>query len=268
MALTLTYPQGGALVTGGTGSVGEGVVRQFAAAGIPLLFTYRGNTDRAEALVAELREGGATLAAQPMDMTDVGSIQAAIDRVVAEHGRLHTVACGAGVPVRFNRLSEFSIKEVEDFLWGDALGYYRVFHTAIPALKAGGGGSITTCTTMATRRHIYFDGISPLSKGSVEALVRQTAAEERVHGIRANAVAIGWVSPQTLEQVRGWVPAENPKTTETQQERITVLLNQIIEMVPRPATLQEAGNLFAYLASDQASYVTGQSILLDFGATL
>jgi enoyl-[acyl-carrier-protein] reductase (NADH) len=41
-----------------------------------------------------------------------------------------------------------------------------------------------------------------------------------------------------------------------------------MEMVPRPATLEEAGDLFAYLASDQASYVTGQSILLDYGATL
>lgn|GEM_PF-3134623 len=47
-----------------------------------------------------------------------------------------------------------------------------------------------------------------------------------------------------------------------------MLLNQIMEMVPRPATLEEAGDRFAYLASDQASYVTGQSILLDYGATL
>jgi Enoyl-[acyl-carrier-protein] reductase (NADH) len=43
---------------------------------------------------------------------------------------------------------------------------------------------------------------------------------------------------------------------------------QIMEMVPRPTTLEEAGDLFANLASDQASYVTGQSILLDYGATL
>ncbi|MDB5985139.1 MAG: family NAD(P)-dependent oxidoreductase [Nevskia sp.] len=268
MAISLTYPEGGALVTGGTGNVGEGVVRRLADAGVPLVFTYRGGKDRALALEAGLRDAGHAVTAVQMDMIDGASIQAAVDKVVADHGRLHTVVCGAGVPVVFGRLSEFSIEEVEKFLWGDALGYFRVFHTVIPALKAGGGGSITTCSTMALRRHIVFDGISPLSKGSVEALVRQIAAEEGVHGIRCNAVGIGWVHAFSKEQFRDWIPRENPANAQTQEERMTVLLNQLMEMVPRPATPTEAGNLFSYLASDQASYITGQTILLDGGATL
>ncbi|MDB5971381.1 MAG: family NAD(P)-dependent oxidoreductase [Hydrocarboniphaga sp.] len=268
MTISLTYPKGGALVTGGTGNVGEGVVRRLAAAGVPLVFTYRGGKERALALESELRDAGHAVTAQTMDMTDAASIQAAVEKVISEYGRLHTVACGAGVPVIFNRLSDFTIEEVEKFMWGDALGYYRVFHTAIPALKAGGGGSITTCSTIALRRHIAFDGISPLSKGSVEALVRQIAAEEREHGIRCNAVGIGWVHAFSAEQFRDWIPRENPPDPQTQEERMTVLLNQLMTMVPRPATPTEAGNLFSYLASDQATYITGQTILLDGGATL
>ncbi|WP_028079147.1 SDR family NAD(P)-dependent oxidoreductase [Solimonas soli] len=269
MTITLTYPEGGALVTGGTGNVGEGVVRRLAAAGVPVVFTYRGaSKERAQALQAELRDAGHAVTAQTMDMTDIASIQAVVDQVVSEHGRLHTVACGAGVPVTFNRLADFSIEEVEKFMWGDALGYYRVFHTAIRAMRAGGGGSITTCSTMALRRYVAFDGISPLSKGSVEALVRQIAKEERENGIRSNAVGIGWVHAYTREQFRNWIPRENPADPQTQEERTTVLLNQLINGIDRPATPSEAGDLFAFLASDQARYITGQTILLDGGFTL
>ncbi len=270
MALTLTYPKGGALVTGGTGSVGEGIARHLADAGVPLVFTHLGKRDKAQALEREFTEAGQDVAACQMDMTDADSIRAALHRVVERYGRLHTVACGSGVPVSFNRLADFELVEVERFLWGDALGNYRIFRSAIPLMRAGGGGSITTCTTMATRRYILFDGLSPLSKGSVEALARQTTAEEASHGIRSNEVAIGWVRATPMEEFRAMladIPASEPVT---QQARLMALLRQIVDIVPmgRPATLAEAGNLFAFLASDQAAYVTGQSIALDGGATI
>lgn len=270
MAITLTYPDGGALVPGGTGRVGEGITRRLAAAGVPLVFTYRSSAERALALEAELREAGHQVWSQPLEMTDAGSIRAALDRVERECGRLHTVACGSGVPVSFNTLVDFPVDEVERFLFGDALGYYRLFHEAVPVLRANGGGSLVACTTIATRRVIAFDGLSPLSKGSVDALVRQVAAEEAMHNIRCNGVAIGWVDHMTIEQVRDWIPRVNPPRPTTIEERLTVLLNQMMDIVRlgRPGTLTEAGDLFAFLASDQASYVTGQIIALDGGATL
>ena len=67
MALTLTYPEGGMPVTGGTGSVGGGIVRRLAKAGVPLVFTYRGNKDRAKALMGELSDAGGRVWAQAMD---------------------------------------------------------------------------------------------------------------------------------------------------------------------------------------------------------
>lgn len=270
MPITLTFPEGGALVPGGTGRVGEGIVRRLAEAGVPLVFTYRSSGERAAALESELRQAGHRVWAQPMELTDVGSIRAALDRVAGECGRLHTVAVGSGVPVGFNTLMDFDIEEIERFMSGDALGTYRLFHAAVPVLRANGGGSLIACSTIATRRVIAFDGMSPLSKGSVDALVRQVAAEEARHGIRCNGVAIGWVDHMTMEQVRDWIPRDNPVEPGTVEERLTVLLNQMMEIVRlgRPGTLAEAGNLFAFLASEQASYITGQIVALDGGATL
>ena len=70
MALTLTFPQGGALVTGGTGRLGEGIVRQLAEAGVPQVFTYMGSEDKAKALEAELAAKGHKVIALRMDSED------------------------------------------------------------------------------------------------------------------------------------------------------------------------------------------------------
>ena len=101
-------------------------------------------------------------------------------------------------------------------------------------------------------------------------LMRQIAAEEAEHGIRANAVGIGWVAPHDMDHYRAMLRNPSLATPTTQGEMLNVLLAQIMDIVrlQRPGTLQESGNVFAFLASDQASYITGQTILLDGGATL
>ena len=70
MALCLTYPAGAALIAGGTGRVGEGCVRRFAQAGVPLVFTYNSNAAKAHALESELRAAGHRVHAVPMALTD------------------------------------------------------------------------------------------------------------------------------------------------------------------------------------------------------
>lgn len=269
MTLSLTYPAGGMLVTGGAGNVGAGVVRKLAEAGVPLVFTYRSDPARAEALAAQVSAGGAKVIAVPLDMTDADSIKVALDRVVAEYGAIHGVACTAGPFVPFDRMADFSIKQVEDFMHGDALGYYRIFHEAVPMLRANGGGSITTTTSIAYQRVLPYDGISAFSKAAVDALIRQVAAEEGGNNIRANAVAIGWVEPRDLDQARAQTPPEVADPQSYEEMLVAVMQQQLRQNRLRgPVKPDEAGNLFAFLASDQANYLTGQSIALDGGFLL
>jgi NAD(P)-dependent dehydrogenase (short-subunit alcohol dehydrogenase family) len=230
MAITLTFPNGGALIAGGTGRLGEGMVRQFAKAGVPQVFTFAGNEDKARALEAELKDEGHVVAAVRMDAQDMGSIRAALDRVIADHGRVHTVAVGAGVPVTFAKMADFPVEEVERFV----------------------------------------AGMSPFSKGSLDALVRQLAYEEAENGIRVNAIAIGWLDRLTIEETRQYIPAGRPETFETQTDMTRAILDQMEGLIRfhRPGTLEEGGNLAAFLASDQASFLTGQIIDFDGGATL
>jgi NAD(P)-dependent dehydrogenase (short-subunit alcohol dehydrogenase family) len=257
------------LVTGGTGRVGEGVVRRLAEAGVPVVFTYRRHADAAAALAKDLCGQGYEVCAQPMEMADSESIATALHRVDEEFGGLHGVACAGGPRFDFDRLMDFPVDEVERFLNGDALGVYRVVRAAVPVLRKRGGGTITVCTTIATRRAIEFDGLSALSKGSVDALVRTVAAEEAAHGIRCNGVAVGWVEQRTIEQVREHTQLGVTDPV-SKLDRINVLMEQMLRLarLGRPVTPEEAGTVFAFLASRQAEYLTGQVISLDAGALL
>jgi 3-oxoacyl-[acyl-carrier protein] reductase len=269
MAIELTYPKGGMLVTG-TGNVGSGIVRVLAKAGVPLVITYRSNAAKAEALAGELRESGARIWTQPLDMSDEASIQAALDRVVTECGDIHGLACGAGTPIHFGKLMDIPAEAAEQMMNEDALGYFRLFRAAVPMLRARGGGTITTCSTTATDRVVDYDGTSPMSKASVNALVRQVAAEEGKHGIRVNAVAIGWIEERTWEQILEQTPPVAPQNPSSIEEYFAVILNQIKPWLRlgRAGRPEEAGNAFAFLASDQASFITGQIISVDGGMML
>jgi NAD(P)-dependent dehydrogenase (short-subunit alcohol dehydrogenase family) len=265
MPIQLTFPEGCALVAGGAGSVGRGVTRRLAEAGLPVTLTYLGDADRAEAIAGGLRDEGLKVWACQMDMREAASIDTAIAFAQQQGGRLHTVACAAGAPVPFNALADFDIAEVERFLDSDGMAYYRLVNRVVPVLRAGGGGSITLCTTIALFRVIAYDGISPFSKGAVDALVRQIAWEEARNDIRCNAVPISWIAPRDTD----WdaLIAHMPEPT---GPRFAALLGQIKTMLrlPGPARPEVAGDLFAFLASDQASFLTGQSIAIDGGATL
>lgn len=269
MPIRLTYDVGGMLVVGGTGRVGDGVVRRLADAGVPLVFTYHRDATHAKALETELCDAGHRVCGQRMDMADTASIEVALDRVVSEYGDLHGVVCAGGPRFEFDHLMDVPVEDAERFVNGDALGVYRVAHAAVPVLRARGGGTITICTTIATKRFVEFDGLSPLSKGSVDALIRTVAADEAVHGIRCNGVAIGWVENRTVDEVREHtrLGVTNPVT---KLDRLNVLMEQVLRLarLGRPVTPAEAGTLFAFLASAEAKYLTGQVIALDSGILL
>ena len=266
MAIQLTFPAGCAFVAGGTGNVGSGVVSRWAEAGLHVAFTYRRNHVAAEALEKALVGRGLSARAVRMDTADEESIETALDLAEDFAGPIRTVACTTGAAVPFNRMADFTIGEVESFVAADALACYRVVHSVVPRLRAGGGGSITVATTIATARVIEFDGISPFSKGAVQALVRQIAAEEAGNNIRCNDVAVGLIADASLEQITSAARVlDSPM-----RERFEALMAQMRGLVKlgRPGSPREAGDLFAFLASDQAAFITGQRIAIDGGISL
>jgi 3-oxoacyl-[acyl-carrier protein] reductase len=265
--LALTFPPGAALVAG-SGNIGAAVTRRLAQAGVPVVFTYQKNVRRAQALQQEVTAHGGSAQALQLDFEDAAAVQRTVAQAADSHGRLHTVVYCSGPNIPFLKVREMPAETLAYHFRADTLGCFRLFQSAIPFLEAGGGGSLTACVSMANHRALDTDGLSTIPKAAVESLVRQIAAEEAANKIRANAVPIGWVGgfANSFEEARAYTDAmTGPEAPATRALMGTVM--SWIRM-GRPGTGEEAANIVAFLASDQASYVTGCLIAADGGATL
>jgi NAD(P)-dependent dehydrogenase (short-subunit alcohol dehydrogenase family) len=264
MGLRLSFAEGAALVTG-SGRVGGGIARLLARAGVPVVFTYCKDAARAEATEVEISAAGGRAKAVALDLTDTASIDAAIEAATKLGGRLrHVISAGAPM-TPFGVVADIDFGKIEQFLTQDALGNLRLTQRIMPHLRKT-GGSFTYCTTIANYRVVAYDGPSPFSKGAVEALMRQVAAEEGRHGVRANAVAVSWVSDQTIEEQRAYVAGWPGNEAKYLDE----MIDQLAAGTPiTPHSSSEEGAWpFAFLASEQARFITGQVIRIDGGFSL
>lgn len=265
--IALTFPPGAALVAG-SGNIGAAVTRRLALAGVPVVFTYQKNVQRAQALQQQVAAQGGAAQAVQLDFEDAAAVQHVVAETARRHGRLHTVVYCSGPSIPFLTVREMPAETLAYHFRADTLGCFRLFQHAIPLLEAGGGGSLTACVSMANHRALETDGLSTIPKAAVESLVRQVAAEEAGNGIRANAVPIGWVGgfANSFAEARAYTAAmSGPEATATR-----ALMEKIMSWIRmgRPGTGEEAANIVAFLASEQASYVTGCLIPADGGATL
>ncbi|WP_082826169.1 SDR family NAD(P)-dependent oxidoreductase [Croceicoccus estronivorus] len=262
--LTLSFGEGAALVCG-SGRVGAGITHLLARGGVPVVFTYHSDAERAKTVERTLKDEGANVQAVQIDLSDVATIDRAIEAAITLGGGLGPVFSAGGPMMPFAKLSEIDSEALSRFLVADAVGAHNLVARTIPELRKH-GGSITFCTTVANYRVVTYDGASPFSKGAVEALMRQIASEEACYGIRANSVGVSWVSDRSYaEQAEDVAQVPEPELS-----HIHSILNQLSEETPlgRPARSEEAAWLFAFLASEQAGYITGQSIQFDGGFSL
>lgn len=262
-------------MAGGTGSVGEGVVEGLARAGVPVLFTYlgsggRGSEAKAAALTARLSADGHRVRARRMDMRDPASIEAALDELEAWTGRVHTVITAAGAPVPFAKLADFTPEQVDAFMAGDALAYFRLFRCGVQRMRRSGGGSIACTSTIDVGKLALNNGCSGMSKGAVESMIRHIAAEEASANIRANHVRICWVNDGSFAEFDAQLEPASDKEPATYMEFAAGVVRSHMAGIrmQRPCRTREVGDVFAFLASDQASYLTGQCIKLDGGEDL
>jgi len=240
-----------ALVTGASGGIGRASAVALGAAGATVVVTDVGQrADDGEKTVALVQEAGGDAWFEPLDVTDGAAWERTVRDVVARAGRLDLAHNNAGVGLAAP-LVDTSLEDFHRVVAVNLTGVFLGLKHQIPAMLAGGGGSIVNTASLAGLKGLDRGSAYSASKHAVVGLTRSAALEVAGSGIRVNAVC----------------PAatETPMTAELPADlRAAIVAPQAMK---RFAAAREIGAAVAWLLSDEASFLTGVAFPVDAGAT-
>lgn len=242
------------LVTGGASGIGRAAAHLLARDGASVTVVDRA-ADAAGDVAREITDGGGTALATPADVGNEEDVQAAVAAAVDAFGGLDGVVTSAGV-FHGNDLRPLGEVELDDFLFVlrvNLAGTFLAIKHALPHLVARGGAAVTIASTAALKGHGYGSGYTA-SKGGVAALTRLLAVQYGPQGVRANCICPGGVdTPMTMG------------TWNTPEAQRRIQRSVPLQRVAQP---EEIASVAAFLLSDAASDLTGQTIAVDGGATI
>ena len=246
------FPEGGAIVFGGSGGLGTGVVKLLGDCGVNVAFTYLTNEEAANNNLENLTKKGVEGMIGKVDLLNLETTTSFANEAKKKFKRIHSVIFATGPFLHILPIMEANPEDVYSTLDTDIKGFYHVIKATIPLLREGGGGSLTALTTAAIHKYISTDGLSSVPKAGVKHLCTAIAREEGEHGIRANCVAVGLIAVGLSQEI------ESPPGG---------ILDQWMQQVPlnRPGAPEELSDVVVFLASENAGYISGQSLPVDGG---
>lgn len=244
-----------ALITGALGDMGRAACRRFASEGAAVVATDITEAGSAD-FIAELTASGQDIEFYRADITLSAEVDALADHVRATRGHVDTVYNNAGI-MAVNPLEKISDEQWHRALDVNLTGAFFVTRAFVPLMKGRRGASITNVSSMGGFR-VYPTQIPyGASKAGCLQLTRSCAVELAPQ-IRVNAIAPGCVDTQ---MARGYADASPDPAA------VIAALEAGIPL-GRMGTPEEIVNVGVWLASDQASYVTGAVLVVDGGSTL
>lgn len=244
-----------ALVTGGNGGIGFGMVEALAQAGADVVI-WGSNPTKNEAAAEQLKETGVRVLTQLVNVADENQVAEGMKEAVAKMGRVDTVIANAGIGAGAKSFAEFPTETYRKVLAVNLDGVFFTFREAckhmVARAEAGDpGGSLAVVSSMSARSGAARNQAYAATKGAVLPMIKAIAVEHARYGVRANAILPGWVATDMTAGSQG-----NQKFQDA-----------VIRRVPmrRWGTGADFGGIAVYLASDASSFHTGDEFLIDGG---
>lgn len=239
-----------ALVTGGSRGIGRAVVLELARRGARVTFTFVRGAEAAAEVEELATEEGLAVRGVKCDSRSSDEVNRTVETLVADEGRLDVLVANAGI-TRDQYLMLMGENEFAEVIETNLLGAFRFAKAACRPMMARKTGAIVTISSVAAIFGIPGQTNYCASKGGLTAFTRALAAELAPKGVRVNCVLPGFIDTE--------MTAKMPRAVKRSAvDRI---------LLGRFGAVEEIAGVVAFLVSDAASYIIGQSIVVDGGLT-
>lgn len=244
-----------ALVTGGNGGIGFGMVEALAQAGADVVI-WGSNGAKNAAAEAKLKATGVNVLTQVVNVADETAVAAGMAEAVTQMGRIDTVIANAGIGGGARSFAEFETDTYRRVLSVNLDGVFFTFREACKHIvaRAGAGdpgGSLIAISSLSAIDGAARNEAYAATKGAVISMIRAIAVEHARYGVRANAILPGWIATDMTQ---------GAQANQTFTDRV-------ISRVParRWGEPSDFGGVAVYLASDASKYHSGDSFVIDGG---
>lgn len=240
-----------AIITGASRGIGAEIARKFAADGAKVVVNYSGSQEKAEAVVADIQANGGEAIAVKANVSDSESVKAMVDETMKTFGSVDILVNNAGI-TRDNLMMRMKDDEWDDVINTNLKGVFICTKAVTRQMMKQRAGRIINIASIVGVMGNAGQANYVASKAGVIGLTKTTARELASRGITANAVAPGFITTDMTDQL----------TDEVQK----VMLGQI--PLGRFGAPEDVAKAALFLASDDASYMTGQTLHLDGGMVM
>ena len=251
--MTVNFQSKTVLITGGSRGIGRATALGFAERGASVVFTFRENERAAQEVRSEIERMGAKCVAVQADAADETAIERAVNVARESFGALDIAIANAGIWEEA-AIDEMSIEDFRRTMDSNMTGSFLLAKYAAREMKRHKSGSLIFISSTAGQRGEALHSHYAAAKGAQISFTKSLASELAPFGVRVNCVAPGWVeTDMTRETLR------DPKVGEE--------IRRVIPLA-RPGRPEEIANAVLFLASDLASFITGEILNVNGGAVL
>jgi NAD(P)-dependent dehydrogenase (short-subunit alcohol dehydrogenase family) len=244
------------IVTGAGAGIGEAIAHKFALEGADVLLVGLPK-DPIDEVASDIRAQypDVEVATFEGDIGEQATAEACVKAAVDAFGKLDVLVNNAGVLPKLAELHEYPVEDFEKLIHNNIYSAFHMTRAALPELQKTHGNVVSAGSEAGWNGSPRFAPYGP-TKAYIHALMKGVAGEQGKYGVRANAVCPGPIDTS-------WTHAETGPMDEDAEE--TVVMSTAFG---RRGTTEEIANVYAFLASDEASYVTGALWLVDGATTI